>query len=279
MSNFGLIRIVCVGLLPAATVALSMFVGHNIFVAMFVMHWTAMILAPLALVYFLHGKYEIQWYFDYIKQQQFFSDWRLCVPLLLLGVLIPVLGYMADSCRTMSWHFCVGQVDENLAKYGFEDASKALIIACAVYFPIVNPLIEELFWRVFMDREYTVCVGLSSIETMEDESSQLVERGEYPQNDIKSTKSDSIPISIKLLFSSLYSSYHTMVVGVFLGGVQFGILAFFCIAALGYVFQYIFSVSDPKRGFSRAVAFHAGIDTGVVIALGDAVGWYSIIPR
>jgi len=279
MSNFGLIRIVCVGLLPAATVALSMFVGHNIFVAMFVMHWTAMILAPLALVYFLHGKYEIQWYLDYIRQQQFFSDWRLCVPLFLLGVIITVLGYMVDSCRTMSWHFCVGQVDDNLAKYGFEDASKALIIACAVYFPLVNPLIEELFWRVFMDREYTVSVGLSSIETVEDESSHLVESGECPQNDIKSTKSDSIPISIKLLFSSLYSSYHTMVVGVFLGGIQFGILAFFCIAALGYVFQYIFSVSDPKRGFFRAVAFHAGIDAGVVIALGDAVGWYSIIPR
>ena len=278
MLNYGLIRIILIGFLPAAVVALSMFVGHNIFVAMFVMHWTSMTLAPIALVYYLHGKSEIKWYADYLRQQQFLTDWRLCIPFVVAGVLIPVLGYMVDSCRTASWHFCVGRIDDNLAKYGFEDASKALIIACAVYFPIVNPIIEELFWRVFMDREYSLSVGLSSMEPLEDESSYLVETGRYPDSGIKSTKSDAIPLPIKLVFSSLYASYHTMVVGVFLGGVQFGILAFFGITLLGLAFQYIFSVSDPSRGFFRAVCFHVGVDAGVVIALGDAVGWYSIIP-
>ena len=275
--NRGLFQIIILGLLPAAVVALSMFVGHNIFVAMFVMHWTAMAFVPVVFLYFLHGKSEIRWYMDYIQQQELLPDWRICILLLLLGVLVTVLGYMADSCRTLSWHFCVGRVDDNLAKYGFEEASKALIIACAVYFPIVNPIIEELFWRVFMDREYTLQAAKLSDQVIDEEASQLVDNGDLVPL-IKTTKSQQIPISVKLVFSSLYSSYHTMVVGVFLGGVQYGILAFFCIAGLGLIFQYIFSVSDPKRGFFRDVFLHIGIDAGVIIALGDAVGWYSILP-
>ena len=272
--SWGFLRIIILGLFPAAVVALSMFVGRNIFVAMFVMHWTAMVIVPVGFLYYIHGKTEIRWYMDYIRQQELLPDWRICVGLLFLGCLVPLLSYMVDSCRTLSWHFCVGRVDENLAKYGFEDASKGLIIACAVYFPIVNPIIEELFWRVFMDREYTL---QSPKLSDDDEASYLVENGDAASL-IKSTNSQYIPISVKLVFSSLYSSYHTMVVGVFLGGVQYGILAFFCIAGLGLIFQYIFSASDPKRGFFRAVFLHIGIDAGVVIALGDAVGWYSILP-
>jgi hypothetical protein len=282
--NPGLWRIIFVGLLPAVVVALSMFVGHNIFIAMFVMHWSSMIPVPLALTYFIHGKAEIRWYIEYVKQQKFLSDWRICLMLLTVGTLVPVLGYMADSCKTAQWHFCVGAVDDNLAQYGFKDAPKALIIACAVYFPIVNPIIEELFWRVYMDREYTFSACLATREGAEDESLHLMENGASMDNNsdtilpTKSTKSNEIPLYVKLIFSSLYSSYHTMVVGVFLGGVQYGILAFFGIGALGLLFQYIFSVSDNRSGFGRAVCFHVGIDAGVVIALGDAVGWYSILP-
>jgi uncharacterized membrane protein YbjE (DUF340 family) len=68
-----------------------------------------------------------------------------------------------------------------------------------------------------------------------------------------------------------------MVVGVFLGGVKFGILAFFLLTALGLVFQFIFATTDPRWALVRAIALHAGIDAGVVIALGDAIGWYSIV--
>jgi hypothetical protein len=279
--NFGLLKIVGIGILPAVVVGISMFVAHNVFIAMFVMHWSVMVLVPITLTVFNQGMAGLSWYKDYLRQQTPISDFRISVVLFLLGALVAFSAYALNSCHTIKWELCIGSVNSNVADYGFTDSPKWLIILCAVYFPLINPFIEEMFWRVYMDHEYILSVSdIDADHTSDEETSNLVE-GQYLNSSenrpIKSTNTKDIPILVRLLFSSLYASYHTMVVGVFLGGIEYGILAFFLVTALGLVFQFIFASSNPRCALVRAVALHAGIDTGVVVALGDAIGWYSIV--
>jgi hypothetical protein len=68
-----------------------------------------------------------------------------------------------------------------------------------------------------------------------------------------------------------------MVVGVFLGGVQYGALSFFLVAILGYFLQEILIRGNPNRGFLMSLSLHIGVDLGVVIALGDSIGWYNLV--
>jgi len=276
MTNFGLLKTIGVGILPAIVVGISMFVAHNVFIAMFVMHWTVMVLVPICIVLYTQGKAGLSWYKEYLRQQAPLSDLRISLGLFVFGTLVAFGSYALNSCQTIDWDLCIGSVNSNIANYGFQNSPNWLIILCAAYFPIVNPLIEELFWRVFMDHEYTLTEEPALIE---EESMILAatESGNPKSPAIISTRTSEVPLKIRVLFSCLYASYHTMVVGVFLGGVQFGILAFFLLTGLGLIFHYIFSVSEPQYAYVRAVALHSGIDLGVVIALGDAVGWYSIV--
>ena len=271
--NPGVLRVTLCGLLPAAIVAVSMFAAHNVFVAMFLMHWIAMLPIILAVTYWTKGRDGLSWYREYLSQQEFMPTMWTCVGLFVSGAGIVVASYIVGSCRTAQWGLCVGKVNENIAEYGFRDAPLALVIICALYFPIINPIIEELYWRVFMDREYTL--GEESIQGQQkpEEVATLVEASSLSP---KLATVAQVPFFYRLLFSSLYASYHTMVVGVFLGGVLFGILAFFALTSLGLIFQFIFNSSSPRQGYIRAVFLHIGVDLGVVIALGDALGWYSL---
>jgi len=81
--------------------------------------------------------------------------------------------------------------------------------------------------------------------------------------------------STRILLALLYASYHTVVVGVFLDGVRFGVLALFGLSVLGIIFQLIFM--KFKNNLIKAIFFHIGIDLGVVIALADSIGWIHIV--
>jgi len=143
-----MIRLILVtlhGLVPALIVSLSMFIAHNIFIAMFLMHWCGMI--PLLVIgsYITHGWDGWFWFRDYIKCQSFANSWKLSPLFFTAGCGSVVLGYIAMSCRTASWSFCFGSINENIANYGFSDAPLWLIIFTGIYFPTINPIIEELF--------------------------------------------------------------------------------------------------------------------------------------
>jgi hypothetical protein len=266
-----------IGLLPAAVVCVSMFLFHNVFAAMFLMHSMSMALVIVGVTFASEGASGLKWYSTYIKSQRFtFST----ISFLFSGFLLVVSGYILSSCRVLSWTICVGSVDENIADYGFHNAPLGLIIATMIYFPLFNPIVEELFWRVFMMRiggcftaESMISVGLP----VEEEvglvlpAAQNVNPGTVPPNTLQ-----ALPSTLKLLLSALYASYHTVVVGVFLGGVWYGVLAFFAITGLGMLFLNIFSYYPVDQGFYPAVLLHVGIDVGVVIALGDSIGWYSL---
>ena len=273
--------IAAAGLLPATIVAISMFAIHNLFVAMFLMHWFAMVPIIVLFSYLSKHKEDMWWYVRYLAMQEVKSIIVSFFGLFTLGCVVPVLSYMAASCRTAEWGLCIGPVTDNIAEFGFKEAPTWLIVACAIYFPVVNPLIEEMFWRVCMNHESR----FASEEDSREESATLIEEGVLsrssdPDSIVGVPKEINLHVAcwpLRILFSVLYASYHTMVVGVFLGGVRFGILAFFLLTALGLIFQEIFAINTSTQGFYKAVFFHIGVDLGVVIALGDALGWYTLI--
>lgn len=263
------------GLLPALVVGISMFAIRNIFLAMLLMHIVAMIPGVGLVTYISKGVKGFGWYMGYLRSQQFVSNCLWCVLLCLVGIGAIVAGYVLGSCRTYEWGMCIGRVNDNIAEYGFKEAPKWLIIACAVYFPLVNPFIEELFWRVFMDHEY-LSEEVSNDPNL-DEEQPMLNHPESPQATQFMHESMRVPVLVRIYFSCLFASYHTMVVGVFLGSVEFGVASFFGLTGLGLILQFIFASSPSDKGFYRAVALHVGIDAGVVIALGDAIGWYSLV--
>ncbi len=276
MSFWFVARLGIIGLLPLLIVSVCIFAWKNVFVGMFIMHWVAMAIPVIVYAFATEGKDGIRWYMTYLRKQSFMSSVLLCFLLFLGGVALTVAGYILMSCRFATWEACIGQVNENVAEYGFHDAPIALVIACAVYFPVVNPFIEEMFWRVFMLRELSKDMK-SDLGDIQAEQNHLLEpAGE----DV--ALGDEIEAWIvswpkRIFGSALYASYHTLVVGLFLGGFLYGILSFFFLTILGVGLVQIFLLSPPNRGFYRAVFLHAGIDTGVVIALGDAIGWYRLV--
>ena len=241
---------------------------------MILMHWVGMVPIIALLTLYLHGPDGLKWYLQYLKQQKFIPNGWIGVILFLAGTTGTIAAYMLASCKTAQWPMCVGRVNENVAEYGFHEAPAWVIIACAVYFPSVNPLIEELFWRVFMNREVEV-IQEDGLRQCDEEEAIL------PEKDISASivvpKPAPLPIPIRVLFSMLYASYHTIVVGVFLGDVKYGVMSFFVIGLLGYLLQHILHTLGPTRGFSAVVFLHVGMDLGVIVALADSLGWIHLL--
>ncbi len=271
MDTSWLVRATIVGLLPALVVGVSVFAIRNMFLAMVLMHWVAMVPGILVSTYFSKGKPGCAWYWLYLKQQRVRQNTLICIGLFVVAAGAVIGAYVGSTCRAYDWALCIGRVTNNVAEYGFDAAPRWLITVCAVYFASVNPLVEELFWRVFMDHEYLV--GLI-VPADPDEEQAILSEGEDVSCPHATTR---VPPLIRVYFSCLYASYHTMIVGVFLGGVAFGVVSLFALTGLGLIFQFIFANSASDDGYARAVALHAGLDIGVVVAIGDAIGWYSLL--
>ena len=171
---------------------------------------------------------------------------------------------------------CIGGVNDNIAEYGFRDAPMALIVACAIYFPVVNRIIEEMFWRVFMHRE--VQIDHQHTQSSDIEQLSILETEEQiPHLGTAECHDESITIGMRIVFAMLFASYHTIVIGVFLGGIKYAIVSFFLIAILGMILEDILIRGNPTQGFNRALFLHIGIDIGVVVSLGDSIGWYNLV--
>lgn len=268
--------VVAAGCVPAIVVGVTMFVGHNIFIAMFLMHWIGMVPAIVFFSWLYESGDDLRWYSRYIRSQEIKGNAIGCTTFVIVGFAIPVLSYMVLSCKTATWGMCIGSVTDNIAEYGFKEAPVWLLVICLLYFPIVNPFIEEMFWRVFMNHESEP--QLDANITTEETSAICIESGVAYTEDSEALVKLQVPsLPLQLLYSCLFASYHTMVIGVFMGDIKFGIIAFFSITALGMVFEHLFAINSPTQGFYKAVALHVGIDLGVLISLGDSVGWYRIV--
>jgi hypothetical protein len=274
-----IIAIPVIGLLPLATVAISLFLLRNMFVAMLMMHFLGMIVPAALFAVWRDGAAGLRWYALYLRQQSLGRFGIGPLAFFLGGSSVSIGLYVLSSCKTRSWSACIGGVNNNIAQFGFQEAPVPLAIACGIYFSVVNPTIEELFWRVFMLKETAAGKDTGNVAVSQSEVDLLIspsmEAGIPVESSVATQSNPSWTMRIWL--SSLYASYHTLVAGAFLGGVVYGFLSFFVLMVLGIVLIQIFIHSGSSNGFYRAVFLHAGIDLGVAIALGDAVGWYNLV--
>ena len=268
-----ILQVVLAGSLPALIVAFGLFVFRNIFIAMFLMHWIGMVPVAVALSMYNRGRKGLDFYWEYLRQQQFSSDLFALMLLWTAGFGFTIAVYAADSCKTYSWALCVGQVDGNMGQYGFNEFPRWFVIVCAGYFSIVNPFIEEMFWRVFMIAETAPPESSCEKRTNTDEEAGLVRNGP----DGPPVVEDPYPLDTAILFGMLYASYHTLVVGALLGAWTYALVSFVTLSGLGVSFHWLIHAYDPAKGFYRAVFLHAGIDLGIVIALADSVGWIHLV--
>lgn len=268
------LKVVCSGLIPCSIVAVGLFVFRNILIAMFMMHWIGMIPVAVGVCVYNRGAAGLVFYLDYLLQQKVVKDAVQLIFLFFLGLSVTIGMYVADSCKTNAWALCVGRVDERISQYGFHDYPHWLVVLCAIYFPVVNPFIEEMFWRVFMIAETSV----SGTDTAQpDEEAQLMCEKTRDDAKVHLKTEERFPLQKAIVFGTLYASYHTLVVGILLGGWLYAAVSFLLVSGLGIVFHWMMFSWDPARGFYRAVFLHAGIDLGIVIALADSVGWIHLL--
>ena len=237
---------VVVGLCPAVVVVVSGVLSSNLLVPMLTMH-LAMIILP-------YIRDDTNYYKQYIRTASVDRvRLYLCV-VLVAGLSVSMyLGYLVLNAEV----FTDNGLAEMLRKYQVDTWPVAAKVGWATYFVLLNPTIEEKFWRVFLPRVLLKGrVGLAAVP----EEAQL--------DCILPREADPRPSGEKLLISMLYGSYHFVVVSVLVDGILYGVVGYIFVVGVGLG---LFSLIEAKRcGFYVAVAAHMGLDLGTVFAIADA---------
>lgn len=139
----------------------------NVLIAMVVMHWACMMTLPV--MYYVSwsftakdvGQYAVSFYSElFIEQRQDLLQKMLRGSIIgIMFLVCAVGGFLLLRCETYSWRFCMKKFEKPLKEYGFAPYSEDFRWAAALYFTFINPVFEELFWRVFLHRELPLALG------------------------------------------------------------------------------------------------------------------------
>ncbi|KAF4655447.1 hypothetical protein FOZ61_007566 [Perkinsus olseni] len=165
------LELVLIGLTPALTVIAFGLLLRNMILAMFIMH-AIMLLGPTV---YLMGNTSIRaglrnssestpphWYRVYFSSEMantFNGSGTVLLSLLsfLVTTLCGSLIYLMLQCSGRWWQIlCIGSYESQLDIFGLgglRHTSLLFDVLLALYFIIVNPLIEEFFWRIFLIKE------------------------------------------------------------------------------------------------------------------------------
>eukprot|EP00918_Siedleckia_nematoides_P015185 GHVU01032876.1.p1 GENE.GHVU01032876.1~~GHVU01032876.1.p1 ORF type:complete len:383 (-),score=29.32 GHVU01032876.1:268-1416(-) len=140
--------------LIALTPLITMFIFisglHSVFSAMLVMHLVCMLTLPL-----LYVRYTVNFHYFSSSIRRQLSRWEGQLPVALVGCVIcafsVVFGYLLVRCGGYLG-FCP-QIRDHAIREGM-DLPLSKLICFGVYFCIINPIIEELFWRLFVYKEF-----------------------------------------------------------------------------------------------------------------------------
>eukprot|EP00920_Eleutheroschizon_duboscqi_P014074 GHVT01032875.1.p1 GENE.GHVT01032875.1~~GHVT01032875.1.p1 ORF type:complete len:370 (+),score=8.66 GHVT01032875.1:208-1317(+) len=141
-----------IGLSPLLTMVIFISGIHNVFAAMLVMHWLCMITIPLLYLFFSPApslKYYVAFWNaqkDHIQRQL-----RWAIPSFFVAVVFVFSCYLLMKCNSWNSSFCPSMKQKALEE-GFR-IPELRLVAFGIYFAVVNPIVEEFFWRVFLFRE------------------------------------------------------------------------------------------------------------------------------
>ncbi|OEH79949.1 hypothetical protein cyc_01596 [Cyclospora cayetanensis] len=305
-SLWRLLFLVLISCGPFLCMLIFISVLRNVAASMLFLHWICMLGAPMLYVYFAS---DGPGYYNHVLlcQGPRGGRWRRQGPWACLGFVMGGVGtyvgfrFVWLVCQAASNVDVYEEVRLRLQQLGLGSALwKAVLLA--VYFILFNPLVEELFWRVFLYRDSLSDRSEGSQVDIEQQDSDVYVAVKTPPdspNDTLTTAaaaSDTpashgeaegattsrvrtrsktiayydlrVPLSGLVALAISYSSYH-MVIFHSLLGAAFVLPSFVLVSLLGGVF--LFLRNKERFGLLTATALHAGVDVGVIIVLAEAL--------
>ena len=238
------------GLLPMAVITYFC-VSHDwLIIGMLVMHVVVMITLPLL---FLKG--DLTPYTSSLKAD--FSQARSHIGqgMLLMASIITfgLALYIPSTCKSGLLSPCFDFTP--FTSILGSDMSRPALIAAGLYFTFVNPLVEELFWRVFLHKELCLTYLTKDQRLPTPDTYGTIPLIETPKSQNASTFS-------KLVLSTMYALYHGILL-TFRISPTFGILGFLFLLGFGLALVY----TREHVGIFASVCLHAAIDGAVVVSL------------
>jgi len=280
--------LVAIALSPLAFMLLFVTFLRNVFLAMFAMHGISMTLSPILYITFV--SHDWSYYKGFLVAQT--KRWRhqiWAVPVVFIVSASMIFGgYILIRCDG-PLGICI-PLQLNCFTEGMALPTVVLVLL-GTYFCLVNPILEESFWRVFLYRELGTVLFLANGDFAHGEQRSIWDYigGCCPPEERRrpifffhrysSSREDSPPSIVDttdvrlteigyLTLSLLYASYHFVVV-FHLMGLVWAILGVSFLALLGRL--WIFARNDERFGILTAIASHMGVDVGVAVAIGCAV--------
>mmetsp|Transcript_1190 Transcript_1190/g.2020 ORF Transcript_1190/g.2020 Transcript_1190/m.2020 type:complete len:370 (+) Transcript_1190:70-1179(+) len=273
-----IIALVAIGMSP---LILCVSIGEslgNVLFAMVAMHWIAMLVFP-ALYYTIKSHEErgfatstLAFYsecFNTSTSQLCFKVFRGCA-IGLPVFLCLVSCYFLFRCNTYGSLVCVKNFERPLEDYGMKVHSMPFRLAAATYFTFWNPLIEELFWRVFLHREVGLELQVTSVTPPLPDGVPW----RHLWKDIIAlipvwppATSDASSAKLRWGVSCMYASYHTWPMKVLFLSNQAWWLhilgGFVFLVFLGRFFLVL--RENSQFGLASAYAVHAWVDAGFAV--------------
>ncbi|KEP63419.1 UNVERIFIED_CONTAM: hypothetical protein HHA_206630 [Hammondia hammondi] len=151
-----------VGFAPFFCMILFIVGLHNVLLAMVMMHWLCMLLVPLLYIYLVERSFEYYRHVWKIQRCRFRYQWPWAAASCLIALGGIYAAYVCAKAVGGSWFAGVVEgARSNCLSEGL-DIPFPLLLVGGVYFFVVNPVVEEWFWRVFLYREFGGAVFVSA---------------------------------------------------------------------------------------------------------------------
>lgn len=174
----------------------------------------------------------------------------------LVGAALAILLF--EHFFASEWSHATRQVRREALIYGFSRSDEQGVALFGAWFCAVNPLLEELFWRIFLANGFDHRAA-----------SHFLPANAAPRAIQKWTRGTRGTAALWVATSAFYASYHANVVFVFLP-LPAAAAAVAGLVGYGVLLQLLVS----RVGLVGAVGAHVGADAAVILGLTDAIWEY-----
>ncbi|KAL7069036.1 hypothetical protein ACR3K2_05690 [Cryptosporidium serpentis] len=262
-----LFKLFVIGISPTLCVFLCMSIFSSGWLAMYTMHWICMMILPCLYT----GNFYINE--KYVKLKLEKMDLCIYIGCIFFIFVFFTFTFYLFSFGPLLWLdiLNIRNIKEKLRFQNIiskEGKFPAFSIFSCIYFFILNPFIEEIFWRSFLQYEIESCIQTfnyrnelihSKVNLLS--SNDKESKFQYiSMNRLSLMKFDEIT---SIITSILYSLYHYIVFSNIIS-VKFAILSCTLLILVGRFLIYVII----KFGIIKAICIHIGIDISVVLSLG-----------
>lgn len=287
MQNAAVLYCHFIGLIPGLFVWTALFAQESLPLALIYFEGICLLLLPSLLLakrqWLVSSQRNFSWY--YLRVADLLSNWRaqvkIAVVLSILTIVVLVAGWFLIARNNL------GMFGVRIPPDAIEKMVKTMplpqTIFGSIWFSIVNPILEELFWRVFLADELDEpcsCMGDSkardAIPPPPDrpsiELSFVVGPDQRQDQDCSHSqhagRSFAAIEASRWLISSYYAAYHVIVVIRFFPAFM-GLTTLIFLTIVGRILLHVRDM--PRFGMCTSIIVHAGLDAAFAIVAADFV--------